>query len=89
MCTHGDTVSVRVSNGDARSWHFEDIDRCIAPLIEALNAARIYTASCCCGHGEEHGYIWLRDGRALIVLNEATKEAITEMARKAVHATSE
>ena len=42
------------------------IDACIAPIVAALNAAGIYTASSCCGHGW-HGDIRLHDGRVLVV----------------------
>ena len=83
MCKRGDTVSVMVLKDEPHHWHFQDIDRCIAPLVNALNKADIYTASCCCGHGEELGHIWLRDGRALIILPDATKDTITAMVTKA------
>ena len=83
MCKHGDTVEVCVPKLEPHHWDFQSIDRCIAPLVNALNTADIYTASCCCGHGEELGYIWLRDGRALIVLPDATKDTISEMVTKA------
>jgi hypothetical protein len=81
MCKHGDTVRVCVPGPDG--WDFQEIDHCIARLVNALNKADIYTASSCCGHGEELGHIWLQDGRALIVLPEAMKETISVMVRKA------
>jgi hypothetical protein len=49
------------------------IDRCIAPVIKALNEGGIETVECCCGHGKCLGYIALADGRVLVPL--ADKEA--------------
>jgi len=48
-------------------WALKPIDRCIAPIVKALNDAEIYTAGCCCGHGEVDGNIILHDGRILII----------------------
>jgi hypothetical protein len=56
MCNHGDTVNGR--------------DRCIEPLIAALNAAGIATVASCCGHGHRPGVISLADGRELIVAQD-------------------
>lgn len=73
MCDHGDTVILRVPipanlshNGKAR-WAEKAIDRCIAPLVDALNTGGILTANCCCGHGQRPGEIILQDGRTLII----------------------
>lgn len=49
-------------------WHEAEIDECIAPLVDSLNKAGIYTVSCCCGHGRERGHIWLRDGRVFVIM---------------------
>ena len=38
------------------------IDRCIAPVINALNGAGTETAESCCGHGEEEGHILAYQG---------------------------
>ena len=48
-------------------WDVKGIDSCIAPIVQALNAAGIYTANCCCGHGKGDGAIILHDGRVLII----------------------
>ena len=48
-------------------WELKSVDRCIAPVVQALNDAGIYTSGCCCGHGEREGSILLHDGRELIV----------------------
>lgn len=73
MCDWGDTINLRVPipahlshTGKAR-WDTKPIDRCIAPLVDALNKAGIYTASCCCGHGLGNGSILLHDGRELVI----------------------
>jgi len=73
MCKYGDTVPVDVwidanhSHTGGESKRTVQIDRCIAPLVKALNEAGIETAACCCGHFKQDGRIHLRDGRTLIV----------------------
>ena len=73
MCNHGDEVLCAVTV-DARDSHTGEarqvekgVDRCIASLVNALNAAGITTRSSCCGHGREPGVIMLSDGRALAI----------------------
>lgn len=73
MCAHDDTVLLRVNipanlahDGIAR-WDMKAVDRCIAPIVQALNDAGILTASSCCGHGEAEGAIILQDGRTLVI----------------------
>lgn len=73
MCDHGDTVPVPVvipahlsATGQAR-LAVKPADRCIAPIVEALNAGGVLTAGSCCGHGRAAGEIPLQDGRWLIV----------------------
>lgn len=73
MCQHDDTVDLmvcvpaRLSHTGAVRWEPKAVDRCIAPIVAALNAAGIYTAACCCGHGAQDGSILLHDGRELVV----------------------
>jgi len=69
MCQQGDVVVRRL--GGKRV----EIDRCIAPLVDALNKAGISTERCRCGHGVWPGWIHLKDGRSLILYdrNRATK----------------
>jgi hypothetical protein len=81
MCAHGDDVILRVpipahlSHTGAFRWDEKAVDRCLAPLVQALNDAGIYTASCCCGHGSAEGTICLHDGRELrIVLPPAVPD---------------
>lgn len=49
------------------------IDKCIAPLVRALNKAGIGTRSSCCGHGKRDGHISLQDGHILIVKHNADR----------------
>jgi len=71
MCTWGDEVLLRVpvpaalSHTGAFRWAEKAVDRCIAPIVQALNDAGIYTANSCCGHGQADGEIILHDGRVL------------------------
>lgn len=51
--------ALRVSVG-ARS---ACVDACIAPIVEALNAAGVRTTSSCCGHGLKPGFIKLATRR--------------------------
>ena len=73
MCKWGTSVELNVlipaalsHTGEAR-WTIKPIDSCIAPIVDALNRAGIYTAACCCGHGKSSGSIWLHDGRELVI----------------------
>lgn len=73
MCAHDDTVPLYVpipanlSHTGRPRWDIKGVDRCIAPIVQALNQAGIYTSGCCCGHGESDGTINLHDGRVLII----------------------
>jgi hypothetical protein len=53
-------------NGKAR-FTLAKIDSCIAPLIQRLNAAGVFTTNCCCGHGKGEGCIILQDDSRLYV----------------------
>ena len=48
-------------------WAHKGIDRCIAPIVEALNNAGAFTANCYCGHRKGDGSIILHDGRELVI----------------------
>ena len=43
------------------------IDKCIAPIVRALEQGGIKMRASCCGHGKTHGEIMLQDGRNLII----------------------
>lgn len=73
MCEHDDTISLRVPMPASHSytgkfrWAIKPVDRCIAPIVQALNAAGIHTTNACCGHGKGLGSIVLHDGRELSI----------------------
>ena len=83
MCNRGDTVPVYVripadlSHSGAVRWKETQIDRCIAPLVRALQVEGIHMRGSCCGHGKRRfrwwpwkkadGYIDLQDGRCLVI----------------------
>lgn len=74
MCEPGDTVPVNVKIPADLSctgkvhWRRAKIDRCIAPLVAALQRGGIDMRGSCCGHGEATGRIDLQDGRVLVML---------------------
>lgn len=65
MCDRGDTVEVRVHHVGEIRLGIVDVDRCMAPIIKALNEGGIATEGCCCGHGKTTGHISLSDERIL------------------------
>jgi hypothetical protein len=58
-----DVAEVVEIDGVSRS-----IDRCIVPLVRALNDAGLATVASCCGHGHRPGWIALSDGRQVMVV---------------------
>lgn len=65
MCKRGNTVKVTAHHvGEIRLVDV-DVDRCIAPIVRALNDGGIATTGCCCGHGETTGHISLANGKIL------------------------
>lgn len=70
MCkSHGGTwngTEVQRINGRLRN-----IDKCIAPLVKALNMSGLETVASCCGHGKHPGNIILRDNRVIIITSLA------------------
>ena len=67
MCKRGDTVEVTVHHVGEIRHGVVDVDRCLAPLVRALNDSGIATVGCCCGHGKVTGHITLSDGRLLAI----------------------
>lgn len=74
MCERGDTVQLRVPTPPHLSptgevlWDTQPVDRCISEIVDALNAAGIYTWGSCCGHDwGGDGQITLHDGRTLAI----------------------
>lgn len=62
MCQRGDTVTVEIDGEKC------GIDRCIAPIVKALNAAGLKTLASCCGHGNQPSNIALADGREVVLM---------------------
>lgn len=76
MCQWGDDVMLEVpTKSDGSETKVIGVDRCIAPIVDALNARGIYTLACCCGHGKAPGVINLHDGRSLHI--EAPEQTAT------------
>lgn len=50
-------------------WKYTKIDKCIAPLVRALQKGGIDMRGSCCGHSKVDGHIHLQDGRVLIIKN--------------------
>lgn len=74
MCEHGDTVSIWIPTRRAFG-EYADVDRCVAPLVVALNAAGFETVASCCGHGHRPGSVILRDGRELVLFQSVEDAA--------------
>ena len=74
MCNWGESEEVLVfipswlSYTHKDRFAFKKIDKCIAPIVKALNFNGIYTTQSCCGHGKGDGRIDLLDGRTLILV---------------------
>lgn len=64
-------VTVKIPEGLSHTgkayYKSVDIDRCIAPIVKALQLGGIDMRFSCCGHGKDVGEIHLEDGRILII----------------------
>lgn len=68
MCKWGTSSEVALCKpNDVSGRRVVKVDRCIAPIVQALNDAGIATVASCCGHGRANGSIVLADGRELII----------------------
>lgn len=54
-------------------WKRMKIDKCIAPIVKALQDGGINMRGSCCGHGKMDGDIHLQDGRILIIKKDGNK----------------
>ena len=59
--------SARLSHRGKVHWLNKPVDKCLAPVVNALNALGVYTRACCCGHGAAPGNIILQDGTIIKV----------------------
>lgn len=73
MCTYGTLTEVlcwrppHLTHDGIERLGPVKVDRCIAPIVAALNLAGVRTTQSCCGHGKRPGRIDLDDGRVLVV----------------------
>jgi hypothetical protein len=78
MCKCGDNQIIKLkipadlSHSGNAYWKNVPIDKCIAPIVKALQEAGINMRASCCGHGKRDGEIELQDGRTLIIKNKVT-----------------
>lgn len=76
MCEWNDTVEVNVRISSELShtgkdiWKLAKIDKCIAPIVKALQEGGIDMLGSCCGHGKVNGEIQLSDGRTILILGK-------------------
>lgn len=79
MCKWGNVETVRLkiaaelSHSGQTYWKDVGIDRCIAPIVRALQNGSIDMLGSCCGHGEYEGSIMLADGRTLRIEKAGTE----------------
>jgi hypothetical protein len=77
MCNECELVKVKVpadlSHTGKTFWKQAQIDRCIAPIVKALQEGGIDMRGSCCGHGRQCGEIELQDGRMLLILTPGQK----------------
>lgn len=76
MCEWGTHELVRVRipadlacEGRAK-WKRMKIDKCIAPIVRALQEGGINMRGSCCGHGKGPGEIELEDGRLIRITSQ-------------------
>ena len=75
MCKWGVHEKVRVkipadlSSTKKEKWKDVGIDKCIAPLVQALQESGIDMRGSCCGHGKKLGVIHLQDERVLVIFD--------------------
>jgi len=80
MCKWGttETVEVTMSAGLSHTGlSFKkkaQIDKCLAPIVQALESNGVLMLSSCCGHGKTNGIISLVDGRKLIIVNKMKRK---------------
>lgn len=55
-------IPADLSHTGEEHWAWKPVDKCLAPMVDMLNAHGYYTRACCCGHGKAEGNIMLQDG---------------------------
>jgi len=73
MCKWGQSVKSEVTIPQHLSYTGKerltvvDIDKCIYPIVKALNDGGVFTIASCCGHGQLPGSIILENNKELIL----------------------
>ena len=55
-------IPADLSSTGRAQWKTKPVDKCLAPLVDAMNAAGVLTRACCCGHAQAAGNIMLHSG---------------------------
>ena len=77
MCQHGEVEKVIIGDREV------PIDKCIAPIVRALNNGGILTGISCCGHGEGDGaiMIYYKEQYRLLIVCPEGKESLDRYER--------
>jgi hypothetical protein len=77
MCQHGEVEKVKI---DGREIF---VDKCLAPIIQALNDGGIITSISCCGHGDGDGAImtYYKEQYRLLIVCPEGKESLDRYER--------
>ena len=63
------TIPEHLSHTGKAFKKIEQIDSCIAEIVDALETKGIMMTGSCCGHGKFNGRISLLDGRELLIIH--------------------
>jgi hypothetical protein len=61
------TIPADLSSTGKKKVRVCRIDKCVAPIVDALQRAGIEMRGSCCGHGEGPDYIAMQDGRRISI----------------------
>jgi len=67
------TIPADLSYTEKARKKVTDIDKCIAPIVRALEKGGVKMRGSCCGHNKVDGHIHLQDGRVLVIKNNGTE----------------
>jgi len=85
MCKRDPNWSHQVNLKIGTRRPFECIDRCIAPIIQALNDGGIPTVASCCGHDNRPGIISLASGWELLIAKDHVTARAIDKAFPDIH----
>ena len=79
-------ISADLSCTGKEKWKHVLVDKCIAPIVRALQKENIDMRGSCCGHECKVGDIHLQDGRVLIIADygvyDKNRDRIIELLNK-------